>query len=452
MLIDDRLEVNPVTLCAVSDVWQGPGWWLAPDGKWYPADGGPDVVAPVDTAIPEATIPVTAISEPTIPEPTIPEPPILEPTVQKAAIPITDEPADLEPPRWDTPVVDIPIVDTPDVDTSIVDNPVVDTPTSGSGGWQAAEPELAEDDANSEDGWTSGFTGEIPEVDAPDAGSPVAEDAVPTASVLAPPPSTADSDQATGSGTLDPIHRDEAWRKPTADGPPVEGTSTRRGAPTVVDLAVPQPGGDETTDDEKQGVSPLFMAIGAAAALLLLAVAINFFFFDDDDNTDVSTDPAPSTSAAPTTTAESTDTSETSVDATTTTVETTTSSTSVTADSVEISVFDLQAGDCIESEIGTGQVQKLIKVDCDVAHEFEVYREALVDKTIETYDVDAIEAQAQQLCRRSLARLIPDGDDRDLMYKWFQPTEQSWNQAGNPDRVITCLVFDEGEKLVGTVG
>ena len=25
----------------MSDVWQGPGWWLASDGKWYPADAEP---------------------------------------------------------------------------------------------------------------------------------------------------------------------------------------------------------------------------------------------------------------------------------------------------------------------------------------------------------------------------------------------------------------------------
>jgi hypothetical protein len=28
----------------VSDQSQGPGWWLASDGKWYPADGGSETV------------------------------------------------------------------------------------------------------------------------------------------------------------------------------------------------------------------------------------------------------------------------------------------------------------------------------------------------------------------------------------------------------------------------
>ncbi|MGI9606903.1 MAG: hypothetical protein ACR2P0_12260, partial [Acidimicrobiales bacterium] len=30
----------------MSDVWQGPGWWLASDGKWYPADAAPTEAAP----------------------------------------------------------------------------------------------------------------------------------------------------------------------------------------------------------------------------------------------------------------------------------------------------------------------------------------------------------------------------------------------------------------------
>ena len=428
MLIDDHLEVNPVTLIAVSDVWQGPGWWLAPDGKWYSADGGPEGAAPVDTVIPDVSAPAE-VETPTIDSPTL-----------------------------DTPVVDIPIAETP----------IAETPTASGGGWQAAEPEVDEDEATSEEGWTSGFTGEIPEVAAPvpggpvdedpgrpvgedsgrpvgeDPGRPVGEDTVAAASILAAPLSAAAPEKPTGRRAPDPIHRDDAWRKPNEDEVPLEAASKSRGAPAVVDLAVPKPIGTDGAVDEDTGVSPILLAIGVTAALVLMAVAINYLFFGDDDDTDVNTDPVTSTTAAPA------DTTGTTFEETTVAESTTIAS--VPSEGVEISVFDLQAGDCIESEIGTGQVQKLIKVNCELAHEFEVYREALVDRTIETYDVDAIEAQAQELCRTSLAALIPEGDDRDLMYKWFQPTEQSWNQAGNPDRVITCLLFDEGEKLFGTVG
>ena len=35
------LSCSPATLTPVSDVWQGPGWWLASDGKWYPPEAQP---------------------------------------------------------------------------------------------------------------------------------------------------------------------------------------------------------------------------------------------------------------------------------------------------------------------------------------------------------------------------------------------------------------------------
>ena len=115
----------------------------------------------------------------------------------------------------------------------------------------------------------------------------------------------------------------------------------------------------------------------------------------------------------------------------------------------EVSVFELRAGDCIQGEIGSGQVQQLLKVDCSVPHEFEVYREALIDSSVTSFDEAAISAQAEEVCRTSLAAYIPPDDERNLKFKWFQPTEESWNQETDPDRVITCLLFDEDGPLTG---
>jgi hypothetical protein len=33
----------------MSEVWQGPGWWQASDGKWYPMQGQPYHAAPPPT-------------------------------------------------------------------------------------------------------------------------------------------------------------------------------------------------------------------------------------------------------------------------------------------------------------------------------------------------------------------------------------------------------------------
>ena len=404
MLIDEHLEVNPVTLTAVSDVWQGPGWWLAPDGKWYPADGGPEGTASVDTVIPDVAAPDQ----------------VETPTVDSLTL--------------DTPVVDIPIAETPIAETPTAETPTAETPAASSGGWQAAEPELDEDEATSEEGWTSGFTGEIPEIDAPepdrpvgeDPGRPVGEDPVPAASILEAPPSTAASEKPTGRRAPDPIHRDDAWRKPNEDELPLEMASTSRGAPEVVDLAVPKPVGIDGTVDDNNGVSPLFLAIGVTAALLLLAVAINFLFFGDDDDTDVNTDPETSTSAAPTTTAEPTDTSDTSVEAD-----------RRPSRAGRPKVLRYRCSTCRPV---TASRVKSARARCRSSSRSTASWHTNSRCTVRLWwtgrsrptTSTPLKRRHKSCAEASLALLIPEDDDRDLMYKWFQPTEQSWNQAGNP--------------------
>ncbi len=41
--------------CHVSDVWQGPGWWVASDGKWYPPELHPDAHLPTASSGTEST-------------------------------------------------------------------------------------------------------------------------------------------------------------------------------------------------------------------------------------------------------------------------------------------------------------------------------------------------------------------------------------------------------------
>ena len=116
----------------------------------------------------------------------------------------------------------------------------------------------------------------------------------------------------------------------------------------------------------------------------------------------------------------------------------------------EASVFDLRAGDCIVGDIGAGQVTRVEKVDCELEHQFEVYREALIESSITEFDEEAISTYAEDVCRTSLAAYIPADDDRNLRFKFLQPTEDSWNQPDDPDRVITCLLFDgDGDPLIG---
>lgn len=113
------------------------------------------------------------------------------------------------------------------------------------------------------------------------------------------------------------------------------------------------------------------------------------------------------------------------------------------------SVFELRAGDCIVGDIGSGQVTEVTKVECEEEHQFEVYREVLIDSSITTFDEGAISAYAEDVCRTSLEAYVPATDSRGLSFKFLQPTQDSWNQADEPDRVITCLLFDDDAPLLG---
>ena len=528
----------------MSDVWQGPGWWLASDGKWYPADaqpGGGADQAEATTESAAATPAETAstlVADPVTPAPTVPETP-QAPAVEvptAAAAPVVDPaPAPTPSPEPTVPVVEAPVA-TPPVAEPVVEatappvEPITPTepPAATRGGWQAVEPETPAEPAApaavggewtepavaaadtpsldvTDDGWTSAYetaqaevepivpdempevprfeapapapteptdADVIPDVPAPpavsvtDAAAPIVEP--PTVEVptvpepeapastpsfgvpdVAPPTATPVVPDVERPESPEPLARDDAWRKPSdvaAAAPITDDGPAIRPAPKVVDLAIPpeSPLNPEWTPPQKQKSSIPGIVTGLLVLLVIvgLALAIGWFFTRDsgDDTADSQTETTGSESTTATTESSAPSSAPESTDA-------------VPADDPnagrEVSVFELRAGDCIQGEIGSGQVQQLIKVDCSVPHEFEVYREALIDSSVTSFDEAAISAQAEEVCRTSLAAYIPPDDERNLKFKWFQPTEESWNQETDPDRVITCLLFDEDGPLTG---
>ena len=111
-----------------------------------------------------------------------------------------------------------------------------------------------------------------------------------------------------------------------------------------------------------------------------------------------------------------------------------------------VSVFALREGDCIIGHL-SGQLTEVEQVSCEEPHDFAVYREALVDASITEFDEVAIATYSEELCRSSLIELLAAYDDRGISFVFLEPTSDSWNQPGNPDRLVTCLGFDEGELL-----
>ncbi len=375
------------------------------------------------------------------------------------------------------------IVDTPD--TSVVEPPPLDTtaitPPPGTEVPTLAQPIAA---ADADDGWTSAYeemhhgettpdadtglatsdlTGEAtPSMTADEAFSQLAPetpaiDAVPeieaatltTTSVadtvpdIAPPAAAPvpDVPAPAGEGLSAPagspaIARDDAWRKPSESGATFTGLAPapeRNEAPEVVDLAIPDTSPlREDPPVEKRRSRNLIKAILALAIIVGVALLLAWVLRPSAD--DSASEPEPTTSDDVATTLPTTAPTETADD-----------------DSL-VSVFDLRAGACIVGDISSGEVTQVEIVDCDQEHQFEVYREALIDSSIATYDEAAIATYAEEICRTSLAAYIPADDDRDLKFKFLQPTEESWGNESNPDRVVTCLLFDEEGPLVGRAG
>ncbi len=506
-------------------MWQGPGWWLASDGKWYPADAKPgdvyegtiDEAAAPEITTSTATLPTTAAPEispetpavwdiapaepiepdvPLVPEtPPTPEPapvvtrevppipatpqptfevPAAEPTsppatpgpgwqaiVDTEPAPATIEPIetpeppsaeavaptpipDLDPPAVETPLVTtaapaeaaIPVVEPPIPTVAIpleTDNTSISLPPG------AAVPEVPPPlttPVADDDGWTSAYEERNDTTLAPTE-PPLGVSAIdPIAEPITAP---LDLSNVTAPQDAAPIARDDAWRKPgtaaaplattTLDGPG-RSSPERASAPEVVDLAIPEtsPLLEEAAPAPKRS-NNLIRALLALAVIVGLALLIAWVLRPGAEEDPLATEE----------------------DATTVTTSSTLAPTTTTNDSL-VSVFELRQGDCIIGDIGAGEVTQVEMVDCAEEHSFEVYREGLVDSSITTYDEAAIAAYAEDICRTSLAAYIPADDDRDLKFKFLQPTAESWGNANDPDRVVTCLLYDEDAPLVGRAG
>lgn len=106
-----------------------------------------------------------------------------------------------------------------------------------------------------------------------------------------------------------------------------------------------------------------------------------------------------------------------------------------------------RAGDCFVGDIND---LPLSKVQCEDPHDFELYREALVESSITSFDELRLAGYANEVCAMSLNAYLTgelaDGIDYIALY----PNETSWNDVVEPDRVVACLLYDiDGGQLVG---
>lgn len=438
----------------MSDFWQGPGWWLASDGKWYPADAEP----PGDDAAVSSDDSAAAASVA----------PADEQVATSAPAASTAVAVDDHGPVDDEAVDDEAVVDLNEdaSEEAEAGNDALEIDTGS--GWQAI-------DSTSEDGYDvsapNGYgisAAEESVEDATDEGT----NAAPTAQDIFTDSPEAEADGGPGGwepseealGVVDgdgtpappvlptdlirtdpvPIERDDAWRKPVGE-PLVPSSMSPAGTPHVVDVTVTdEPDPTPETAPSSRPIGGYILVVALVVSIVALAALIGWLFTRVNDGDDTATIPA--TTAAPQT-EDGGDAGQTAQSPT----DDASSSTAPEGDD-DVSVFSLETGDCIKDEIGEGQVQALVAVDCSEPHSFEVFRQADLTTDITEFDLDAITAEGERICAESFDNAIPPGDERNLRFKWLQPTPDSWALEGEEqDRLITCLLFDEDGPLTGRV-
>ncbi|MDH4148005.1 MAG: septum formation family protein [Acidimicrobiia bacterium] len=105
------------------------------------------------------------------------------------------------------------------------------------------------------------------------------------------------------------------------------------------------------------------------------------------------------------------------------------------------SVFELQAGDCIEPPAPTEdkEVLELTAIPCDTAHTHEVY-------AVIPYEADDVYPGTQELTTFADGRCLAEFedyvgvpyDDSTLRFSYLLPSLNSWNDRD--DRAVICVI------------
>lgn len=108
-------------------------------------------------------------------------------------------------------------------------------------------------------------------------------------------------------------------------------------------------------------------------------------------------------------------------------------------DAEEISAKDLEVGDCVaDATSKTGDVTTFGKIDCDKAHDGEVFSIIKLDDASRYPGVKFVSGKGQRGCRARLRRQATTKAfaDSQLGYKFVYPTAQSW---ARDDHEVTCV-------------
>jgi len=118
-------------------------------------------------------------------------------------------------------------------------------------------------------------------------------------------------------------------------------------------------------------------------------------------------------------------------------------------------VFSLVVGDCFNDATAEGaeSVNTVYIVDCDEAHDREVYDQLLLEGDDDEYPGESsVTSDADSFCEETFEDFVGISyEESELYYVNFFPTEESWEEG---DREILCLIseYDSNDDLVQVEG
>ncbi len=112
-------------------------------------------------------------------------------------------------------------------------------------------------------------------------------------------------------------------------------------------------------------------------------------------------------------------------------------------------LVELALGDCLDQknlEDGIASTEPI--VECDSAHDLEVFASLAVDGT-EYPSVEDLVSLGTKKCALEFTKFVGlDFGISALDFQYYYPTESSW---ANGDRGVDCVVFDPTQRTTGTL-
>jgi hypothetical protein len=118
-------------------------------------------------------------------------------------------------------------------------------------------------------------------------------------------------------------------------------------------------------------------------------------------------------------------------------------------ESGQLDVFTLAVGDCIDDSVDEQEVTSVAAVPCEEPHLFEAYHEYRFEDG-EYPGADAVDEEAWAACQDAFEGFVGlPWEESELIGTYYTPTEDSWTNMD--DRLVTCLVGEDGTKVTGTL-